>query len=80
MLSTADELGPPNRRLIAVLAGDIVGYSRLMGHDEAATIADLKALHSATLPMGAQYGGRIIDFRRRWHPGRVPKRRPGSRV
>ena len=32
-----------DRRLVAILAADIAGYSRLMGQDEAATIADLKA-------------------------------------
>ncbi len=31
------------RRLAAVLAADVVGYSRLMGADEAGTLAALKA-------------------------------------
>ncbi len=31
------------RRLAAILAADVVGYSRLMGDDEAATLAALKA-------------------------------------
>ena len=31
------------RRLAAILAADVVGYSRLMGADEAATLAALKA-------------------------------------
>jgi adenylate cyclase len=31
-----------NRRLAAVLAADVVGYSRLMAADEAATLAALK--------------------------------------
>ncbi len=31
------------RRLAAILAADVVGYSRLMGEDEAATLAALKA-------------------------------------
>ncbi len=30
------------RRLAAILAADIAGYSRLMGEDEAATVRDLK--------------------------------------
>jgi hypothetical protein len=29
------------RRLAAILAADIAGYSRLMGEDEAATVRDL---------------------------------------
>ena len=32
------------RRLAAILAADIVGYSRLMGADEAGTLARLKTL------------------------------------
>ena len=32
----------PQRRLAAILAADIVGYSRLMGGDEAGTIAVLR--------------------------------------
>ena len=31
------------RRLVAILAADVVGYSRLMGANEAATLAALKA-------------------------------------
>src|SRR5687768_2814272 len=33
------------RRLAAILAADVVGYSRLMERNEAATLADLKARH-----------------------------------
>ena len=31
------------RKLAAILAADVVGYSRLMGEDEEATLATLKA-------------------------------------
>ncbi|GLS22923.1 guanylyl cyclase [Labrys miyagiensis] len=51
-----------DRRLVAILAADIAGYSRLMGQDEAATIADLKAHQAVVLPMVGQYGGQIIDL------------------
>ena len=34
---------PVQRRLAAILAADVVGYSRLMGMDEAGTLAALKA-------------------------------------
>jgi|SRR6516165_1175053 len=33
------------RRLAAILASDVVGYSRLMGEDEVGTLAALKTLH-----------------------------------
>lgn len=35
--------GRTERRLAAILAADVVGYSRLMGEDEASTLAALKA-------------------------------------
>ena len=33
------------RRLAAIFAADVVAYSRLMGEDEAGTLARLKSLH-----------------------------------
>ena len=33
------------RRLAAILAADVVGYSRLMGKDEAGTLTALKPVH-----------------------------------
>ncbi len=50
-----------NRRLAAILAADIAGYSRLMGADESATVRDLKGHQSVVLPLVAQFGGRLID-------------------
>jgi adenylate cyclase len=50
-----------NRRLAAILAADIAGYSRLMHEDEAATVRDLKAHQSVVLPLIPRHGGRIID-------------------
>ncbi len=49
------------RRLAAILAADIAGYSALMGVDEEATVADLKAHQAVILPMIADDGGRVID-------------------
>jgi len=49
------------RRLAAILAADIAGYSTLMGSDEARTVRDLKAHQAVVLPMIARFGGRIID-------------------
>src|SRR6516165_5947659 len=49
------------RRLAAVLAADITGYSTLMGVDEAGTVRDLKAHQAVVLPMITEHGGRIID-------------------
>jgi adenylate cyclase len=49
------------RRLAAILAADIAGYSALMGVDEEATVGALKAHQSVILPMIADHGGRVID-------------------
>jgi TolB-like protein len=49
------------RRLAAILAADIAGYSALMGADEAETVRDLKEHQAVILPMIKEYGGRIID-------------------
>jgi TolB-like protein/class 3 adenylate cyclase len=49
------------RRLAAILAADIAGYSRLMGDDDIATVRDLKGHQAAVLPLIAEFGGRIID-------------------
>jgi len=49
------------RRLAAILAADVVGYSRMMGDDEAGTLARLKSLRAEFLhPKIAEYGGRIV--------------------
>src|SRR5580698_11026012 len=50
-----------DRRLAAVLAADIAGYSRLMGADEEGTLARLKACRKALVdPKIAEYRGRIV--------------------
>jgi TolB-like protein/class 3 adenylate cyclase/cytochrome c-type biogenesis protein CcmH/NrfG len=52
---------PVQRRLAAILAADVVGYSRLMGQDEAGTLAALKARRKEVLrPLVAKYQGRIF--------------------
>src|SRR5262245_44630675 len=56
-----DEDTSIKRRLSAILAADIAGYSRLMGQDEAATVKDLKGHQAVILPLVGQHGGRIID-------------------
>ena len=51
------------RRLAAILAADVVGYSRLMGRDEAATLARLEGLKAEILdPLIAQYHGRVVKL------------------
>ena len=49
------------RRLAAILAADVAGYSRLMGADEEGTLERLKALRRELLdPKIAEHHGRIV--------------------
>ena len=49
------------RRLAAVLAADVAGYSRLMGTDEVGTLAALKSLRREVVdPAIAAHKGRIV--------------------
>ena len=51
------------RRLAAILAADVVGYSRLMQLDESGTLAVLKARRSEVLkPAVSRHHGRIVKF------------------
>jgi adenylate cyclase len=51
------------RRLAAILAADVVGYSRMMGADEAGTLAALKR-HRETVfdPAVSRHNGRIVKL------------------
>ena len=48
------------RRLAAILAADVVGYSRLMGEDEAGTAKAVREHREAARPIVASHGGRIV--------------------
>lgn len=49
------------RRLAAILAADVVGYSRLMGADEVGTLARLKQLRQDVFDPNTEYfGGRLF--------------------
>ena len=49
------------RRLAAILAADVSGYSRLMGIDEEGTLAALKAYRREIVdPKIAEHRGRIV--------------------
>jgi class 3 adenylate cyclase len=51
----------PRRRLAAILAADVVGYSRLIQQDEAGTLAALRQRRREILtPLVAQHRGRIV--------------------
>ena len=52
-----------NRRLAAILAADVVGYSRMMGADEAGTLSALKRHREAVFdPAVAEHKGRVVKL------------------
>src|SRR5207249_4865320 len=52
---------PVERRLTAILAADVAGYSRLMGADEEGTLAQLKVFRKTLIdPTIALHRGRIV--------------------
>ena len=75
------------RRLAAILAADVVGYSRLMAVDEARTHERLKALRRDFIaPKIAERHGRVaklmddgalVEFARAWRARRLSTARPG---
>lgn len=51
------------RRLAAILAADVVGYSRLMGRDESGTLSRLREHRQQRLePVLARHGGRLVKL------------------
>ena len=51
------------RRLAAILAADVVGYTRLMGEDEAGTLRRLTELREGILePLIAEHAGRVVKL------------------
>ncbi len=54
-------LDKPQRRLAAILAADVAGYSRLMGEDEEGTLALLTAHRTELIKSCvAEHRGRIV--------------------
>jgi TolB-like protein/class 3 adenylate cyclase len=56
-------LAREQRKLAAVIAADVVGYSRLMGRDESGTLARLRKNRSEHFdPVLVRYGGRLVKL------------------
>jgi adenylate cyclase len=51
-----------SRKLAAIFAADIAGYSSMMSADEDGTVRKLKAVQAVVLPIIEEHGGRIIDL------------------
>lgn len=49
------------RKLSAILMADVVGYSRLMGEDEAATLKTLSTYHGIMFGLIKQHRGRVVE-------------------
>src|SRR6201982_3195812 len=60
-MATSKQSGRVERRLAAILAADVAGYSRLMGADELGTLEAVKALRRDIVdPAINSKGGRIV--------------------
>jgi class 3 adenylate cyclase len=55
-----EQPGRVGRRLSAILAADVAGYSRLMGLDEVGTARTLREHRAITDAIVAKHGGRIV--------------------
>jgi adenylate cyclase len=62
MLEGPEGLHVDERRLAAILAADVAGYSRLMGRNEEETVRDLEAHQAVILPLIAKHGGAVINI------------------
>ena len=51
----------PQRKLAAILSADVVGYSRLMADDEAATIQALTDYRDEVAMLVRQHRDRVVD-------------------
>lgn len=49
------------RKLSAILSADVVGYSKLMAHDESATVATLKEYRAAVGRVIERHAGRVVN-------------------
>ena len=63
------------RRLSAILAADVVGYSRLMGANESGTLAALESLRTDFIDPKIASIRAVSSNYRRWNAGGVPQRR-----
>jgi class 3 adenylate cyclase/nitrate reductase NapE component len=50
-----------SRKLTTIFSADVQGYSRLMEHDEEATLATLKAYRDAMAGLISSHGGRVVN-------------------
>ncbi|TDJ70166.1 MAG: adenylate/guanylate cyclase domain-containing protein [Proteobacteria bacterium] len=55
------EMAEARRRLAAILSADVVGYSRLMGNDEQATVNTLNAYRQVFRERITEHEGRVVD-------------------
>jgi class 3 adenylate cyclase len=56
----AEDAMSTGRRLAAVLAADVVGYSRLIGEDESGTVKSVREHREALKPIVRGLGGRLV--------------------
>src|SRR5712672_3402599 len=60
LLMEQQHLGRIERRLSAIVAADVAGYSRLMGFDEVGTARTLREHRAITDALVEKHGGRLV--------------------
>jgi class 3 adenylate cyclase len=55
-----EQPGRIGRRLAAIVAADVAGFSRLMGSDEVGTARTLREHRAVTDALVAKHGGRLV--------------------
>jgi class 3 adenylate cyclase len=79
MLAEEVPLAPEQRKLAAILAVDVVGYSRLMGRDESGTLARLQDQMTSSVvgAVGRRRQGAQVAIAERSVPPEVQPLLPG---
>ena len=54
-------MSAPKRKLTAILSADAVGYSRLMGENEEATVRTITAYREVLSTLIQQHSGNVLD-------------------
>jgi class 3 adenylate cyclase len=57
-----EQLSRVGRKLAAIVAADVAGYSRLMGLDEVGTARTLREHRKVTHALVAKHGGRLVKL------------------
>ncbi|WP_280155477.1 winged helix-turn-helix domain-containing protein [Piscinibacter sp. XHJ-5] len=61
LVPATEGVAPSARKLAAIMSADVVGYSRLMGEDDVATLHAIVAVRGVVAQQVAHHGGKLVD-------------------